>query len=232
MRQSPLSQSQLGIYLGSAYREDLAYHIAYAFRFPADTDVSRLEAALKKVMACHPALNVAIVTDENGEAMMEWDGGTLPEIPFKSMTDAEFEDLKRHLIKHIDVPGEGMCRFEIVRAESAVWLTMLVHHIIYDGSSMRVFLRDLDIAMKGGDPERRLSPALISQNGSWRRVPAPNMRLRRNIIPRLSVISTPTGPPSIRMPRESLDSAIRCSASLLRYRNSRVARRLPTPLWA
>lgn len=154
MRQSPLSQSQLGIYLGSAYREDLAYHIAYAFRFPADTDVSRLEAALKKVMACHPALNVAIVTDENGEAMMEWDGETLPEIPVKSMTDAEFEDLKRHLIKHIDVPGEGMCRFEIVRAESAVWLTMLVHHIIYDGSSMRVFLRDLDIAMKGGDPEK------------------------------------------------------------------------------
>ena len=55
MKQSQLNQSQLGVYLGSAYREDLTYHLAYAFRFQADTEVGRLHEAVKKVLTCHPA---------------------------------------------------------------------------------------------------------------------------------------------------------------------------------
>lgn len=152
MRQSHLNRSQLGIYLGSAYREDLAYHIAYAFRFPADTEIARLKDAIKKVLACHPALNVSIVTDENGEAMMEWDGKTVSDIQVRTMTDSEFDDYRKNIIRHIDVPGKGMTRFEIVRAESAVWLTALIHHIIFDGTSLRILLHALDVAMKGGDP--------------------------------------------------------------------------------
>ncbi len=152
MIHTPLSQSQLGIYLGSAYRDDLAYHIAYRFRFSADYDPERLRQAVKKVLACHPALNVSIVADENGEARMEWDGMTIREIPSEAMTDAEFERITPGLIEHIDVPGEGMCRFRIVITPGAVWLVMVIHHIIYDGSSMRVFLRDLGMALNGEDP--------------------------------------------------------------------------------
>lgn len=152
MKQSQLNQSQLGVYLGSAYREDLTYHLAYAFRFQADTEVGRLHEAVKKVLTCHPALNVSIATDDSGEAIMEWDGKTVSDIPIKTMTDSEFEEYKKNLIRHIDVPGNGMARFEIIHAESAVWLTIVTHHIIFDGTSMRILLHDLDIAMKGGDP--------------------------------------------------------------------------------
>lgn len=152
MKQSQLNQSQLGVYLGSAYREDLTYHLAYAFRFQADTEVGRLHEAVKKVLTCHPALNVSIATDDSGEAIMEWDGKTVSDIPIKTMTDSEFEEYKKNLIRHIDVPGNGMARFEIIHAESAVWLTTVIHHIIFDGTSMRILLHDLDIAMKGGDP--------------------------------------------------------------------------------
>lgn len=152
MRLSPLSQSQLGIYLGSAYSNDLAYHIAYAFRFPSETDTNRLKLALKKVLAAHPAFNVSIVTDDNGEARMEWDEKRSIEIPVNTVTDAEFETLKSQVIHLINVPGDRMCHFEIIRTQSAVWLTMLVHHIIFDGSSLRIFLHDLEVAMNGGDP--------------------------------------------------------------------------------
>lgn len=152
MRQSPLSQSQLGIYLGSAYRNDLAYHIAYLFRFDADMNPNRLVEAVTKVLKSHPALTVAVSTDENGEAQMVYDEHRKPEITIKSMTDAEFEELRFGLIEHIDVPGDRMCRIGIVRTESAVWLTLLVHHIIFDGTSLRIFLRDLDVALRGGDP--------------------------------------------------------------------------------
>lgn len=153
MKKSSLSQSQLGIYLGSAYRDDLAYHIAYRFRFAAGYDPERIRQAVKKVLVCHPAFNVAIAVDENGEAQMVWDEKTIRDIPVEKMSDAEFDAIKPSLIEHIDVPGEGMCRFRIVVTPSAVWLVMVVHHVIYDGSSMRIFQRDLDIALKGGEPE-------------------------------------------------------------------------------
>lgn len=90
MRKSPLSQSQLGIYLGSAYREDQIYHIAYRFRFPAGYDTERLRDALKCVLATHPALNVTIGADDNGDMCMMWDEKTIREIPIESMTMAEF----------------------------------------------------------------------------------------------------------------------------------------------
>ena len=148
-----MSQSQLGIYLGSAEREDTAYHIAYAFRFPADTDTARLKAAVVEVLSCHPALNAAVTTDDSGEARMEWDGMTAGDIPVISASDAEFDELKAGLIEHIDMPGDRLCRFRIVHTPRAVWLTMLVHHIIFDGTSLRIFLHDLDTALKGGHPE-------------------------------------------------------------------------------
>lgn len=153
MRKSPLSQSQLGIYLGSAYREDQTYHIAYRFRFPAGYDTERLRDALKRVMAVHPALDVSIDADDKGDMCMILDEETIREIPVESMTEAEFEALGP---EHIDIPGDGMCRFRIISTPDAVWLMMTVHHIVCDGSSMHVFMTDLDKALKGEalEPEK------------------------------------------------------------------------------
>ena len=158
MRKSPLSQSQLGIYLGSAYREDQIYHIAYRFRFPAGYDAERLREALRRVLSMHPALNVTIAADDNGDICMMWDEETIREIPIESMTIAEFEALRPEQTEHIDIPGEGMCRFRIIKTSEAVWLVMVIHHIIYDGSSMHVFLTDLDKALKG----ETLEPEILS----------------------------------------------------------------------
>lgn len=151
-----MSQSQLGIYLGSAYREDQIYHIAYRFRFPAGYDTERLRNALKRVLAIHPALNVTIAADDKGDMCMMWDEETIREIPVESMTEAEFEALRPEQTEHIDIPGDGVCRFRIISTPYAVWLVMVVHHIIYDGSSMHVFLADLDKALKGEalEPEK------------------------------------------------------------------------------
>lgn len=151
MKESPLSQSQLGIYLGSAYREDLAYHIAYAFTYPADTDPDGLKDAVNKVLKCHPVMNVAVVTDDNGEARMEWDGVSIPDVEIKEMSDKELESLKRDFICHIDIPGDRLTRIEIVKTPDGVTLLWLVHHIVNDGASVRIFIRDINAALKGED---------------------------------------------------------------------------------
>lgn len=155
MKRFPLSQSQLGIYLGSAYREDLAYHIAYIFRFAADMSEEYLSEAVRKVLAAHPAFGVSVELDDAGEPVMvalEASETSLFDIPVSEMSEDELNSVKRSLIEHIDVPGARMVRFRIIRTEKHLCLVMVIHHIIYDGSSMRIFMRDLDLALKGGVP--------------------------------------------------------------------------------
>lgn len=176
MKRFPLSQSQLGIYLGSAYRNDLAYHIAYIFRFATDMTESHLSEALRKVLAAHPAFGVSIQLDDSGEAVMvvreTWDT-SLIDIPSSEMSETELNGIKRSLIEHIDVPGDRMVRFRIIRTEKNLCLVMVVHHIIYDGSSMRIFMRDLDIALKGGVPavERFSLPDVAESESAGRKSP-------------------------------------------------------------
>ena len=147
MKSSPLSQSQTGIYLGSAYRDDLIYHIAYAFRFGAGIDPERLAAAAYAILGYHPALMAEITEDDKGVPCMRQ--GTRPDIRVERMSDEAYEEYKKHIIGHIDIPGGHLCRFTVVVTPSAVWLVMLVHHIVFDGSSLRVLVRDLSAALRG-----------------------------------------------------------------------------------
>lgn len=153
MKKSPLSQSQLGIYLGCAYSDSLAYNLGFAFCFPAGTEPARIKDAVNKVLKCHPALIAAVVTDENEEAGLEWDEGKLPDIPVKSMTDAEFEEYRQGAIKPMELPGSKLSDFEIVSTPGGEWLIFRVHHIIFDGTSNRIFIRDLNKAFHGEDLE-------------------------------------------------------------------------------
>lgn len=153
MKRTHLSQSQLGIYLGSAYRNDLIYHLGHIFRFSPELSVEKLTEAVRKVLVAHPVLGVRIETDDNGEAVMTSDEQMVPDIQVTTMTEAELEAIKPKLIEHIDIPGDRISRFRIIRTESAVYLVTLIHHIIYDGTSISIFVRDLDTALKGGKPE-------------------------------------------------------------------------------
>lgn len=152
MKRIPLSQSQLGIYLDSAYRSDSAYHISFLCRFAAGYDTARLNEAIKMVAAAHPMLTAAVEADDSGEASIVWEENTLPPVEMENMSDSMFGQLNFDTPEHLDIPGDRLCRFRIITTESAVYLSVVCHHIITDGYSMEVFFSDLERVLEGGSP--------------------------------------------------------------------------------
>ena len=152
MRTSKLNQSQLGIYLDSAFREDTAYVLAFVLGLKVGIEAKQLKRALEMSIACHPALKSAIISDANGEVRMEWDDNGLPDIPVKTMSEAEFNEYKAKMVRHIDIPGPQTCYFEIIQSGNSVWLAMQLHHIAFDGSSMTAFMHTLNTALEGDIP--------------------------------------------------------------------------------
>lgn len=157
-KQSPLSQSQLGMYLSTAYSNDTKYHIAYMCTFEAGFDTDTLVDAIEKVARCHPMITCRIELDDNGEPIMTLHDTDKPHITVESMTEKEFEALRPNLIEHIDMPGDKLFRFRIISTEAAVRIHILCHHVVSDGTSNHAIVNDLACALKGEE----LLPEAIS----------------------------------------------------------------------
>lgn len=149
----------MGIFLGSAYREDNTYHIAFLCKFPVTQDIDKLNEALSKLRNAHPMLNSEIAIDDNGEPMIAEGCSNIDAVQPEKMSDAEFENIKPQLMAHIDVPGSGMYRFRIIKTDSNVWLLILCHHIVCDATSMNILLQNLDRALNGEELAAEQIPA-------------------------------------------------------------------------
>lgn len=152
-RSSHLSQSQLGVYLATAYNPEIKYHVALLLRFNYDISESVLAHALEKIVACHPMMRCRIEADADGEPVMALYDSDGPAITTETMTESELDTVAAAVTEHIAVPGGSLYRFRIIRTERGVRLYILLHHIVGDGASTNVILDDLMKALRGGHIE-------------------------------------------------------------------------------
>ena len=144
----PLTQTQLGIY--SACKLDPqndAYELPFLFRLSCDTDVPRLCAALERTVGAHDILNCRIAPDRKYTAVM---------IPTERVFRADTEDITEQQLfdrmenrSKLDFENGPLYDARIFRTEIAVYLYVNFHHIIFDGTSLSVFMEDLEKAFRG-----------------------------------------------------------------------------------
>ncbi|MCR5682210.1 MAG: amino acid adenylation domain-containing protein, partial [Clostridiales bacterium] len=148
----PLTQTQLGIYSACMMDPDNdAYQLPFLFRVSADTDTDRLCRALEAAIAAHPALRCRIIPDrENTAVMISTDDD------FRAETEEITEEaLAARMKEHVpfDFANDPLYRAKVYRTEEAVYLYINFHHIIFDGTSLVVFMEDLEKAFEGEVPE-------------------------------------------------------------------------------
>ncbi len=144
----PLSQSQIGIYVTCINSHDEGqYNFDMLYTLDDDTDLDRLAKALDKVIEAHPYVKARITTDENGEVCFEDHSSD----PFHtSIIDAEsIDDNKDHIGADFDLLHDPLFRLEIYRTKSGNYLYVDFHHIIFDGMSFGVFLKEVEKAYDG-----------------------------------------------------------------------------------
>jgi len=154
-----LTDSQLGVYLECVQSPaSTMYNIPCRFRFPMGAvDVERLRSAICAVVDAYPIFRTRTGMLD-GEPALIPDAKRSCEIPVCSAREEDIEALGRAFVQPFDLAAGPLFRFEVVRTEGADYLFMDIHHIIFDGASVDVFLRQVARAY-AGEP---LQPEAVS----------------------------------------------------------------------
>ncbi|MBQ6975450.1 MAG: amino acid adenylation domain-containing protein [Selenomonadaceae bacterium] len=118
-------------------------NIPALFVLKDDVDLNKLQTAVNKVLANHPALRAKFFADENGEYKQAYDETFFTPIEIIDLSDDEFENLKGKLVKPFNLSSGGFCRGAIYRTPSANYLFLDFHHIVTDGFSILVIYNEI-----------------------------------------------------------------------------------------
>ncbi len=130
-----------------------AYNSAAALQINGPLQPARLQAALETLVAQHDALRTVIAMDEAQEPQLR----IRPPGPVQlqhidlpqASDDAVMAQLKRLREQAFDLP-HSLCRYALIQRGAHEWVFVFcLHHLVADGWSFGVFMRDLQTAYAG-----------------------------------------------------------------------------------
>ena len=161
---SPLSQAQAGVYYAceTSVSDEYNYQNPVLFALPADADLVRLQQAVEDALRAHPYLGSRVVVNEDGVPEMESKDESL-ELRVESLevNEQEWKAAQENFAATMDIHGEKLYRAEIYRVksqESGVksYLYIDIHHVLADGFSVTLLLRDIEHIYNGKKPAGEL----------------------------------------------------------------------------
>ena len=161
---SPLSQSQLSIYLScqGLRPEDGNYQQASLYKLPESIPLEKFAAALETFVAAHPYVLSTIVMEE-GEPRMSTPEDLVWKAPILKV--ASIEEARKGFCSPMDLnAGKPLFRMELYQTPEGNYFYADFHHIIFDGASAGIFLRDIVLAYEGTPlPKEAFSGADIAK---------------------------------------------------------------------
>ena len=150
----PLSYAQTGVYFDCLKNPtSTIYNIPYLLTYPAGTDTTKLADCVKQVVGSHPELSVHFSTQ--GDTIIQTTEDSIPvEVPISEMTLEELVTDKNEFVRPFNLQKPPLYRFEIVKTEENVHLLMDIHHLVFDGGSADIFIRQINAALEGKDVEK------------------------------------------------------------------------------
>ena len=149
LKSVPLSYAQTGVYFECLKNPtSTVYNIPYLLSYPEGTKAERLVEAVKQVVACHPELSVHFMT-EGDQIVQTTDDAIVPTITVSEMTDEALATYKNEFVQPFNLQRPPLYRFEVVKTESGVHLLLDVHHLVFDGGSADLFIRQISAVLEG-----------------------------------------------------------------------------------
>ena len=144
----PMTENQRGIYADWMRNpETTQYNIPAAFRF-AGLDAAKLASAAEKAIAAHPAL-LGRFDEKDGEIVQARRDDFKIAVPVKAMDVEPDEAFLGFEMKPFAPDADVLCRATVYASKVSSTLFLDVHHTVFDGFSVGVFLGDLLKALKG-----------------------------------------------------------------------------------
>ena len=157
---APLTKSQYGLYVECAQHPGEAYYnIPYLYTFDGSLDENRLKTAIETAVAAHPTLLTRIELSEQGDPIQTVVDSEKLTLEVEYVTD--IRAAIQGFIQPFDIYNDHFFRMRMLRDEEHYYWLLDIHHIIGDGSTLKVLLDDIGAAYDG----RELTPETITMAG-------------------------------------------------------------------
>ena len=150
----PLSYAQTGVYFECLKNPtSTIYNIPYLLSYPAGIEAGKLAETVKQVVEAHPELSIHFATE--GDTIVQTLADSLPvEVPITEMSDEALATYKNEFVRPFNLQKPPLYRFEVVKTGSGIHLLMDVHHLVFDGGSADLLIRQIDSALEGTAVEK------------------------------------------------------------------------------
>ena len=144
----PLMENQLGLYLEwEKTPHTTQYNIPFVYCLER-IDSDCLVNALKQTVNAHPYLKSKLMV-ENGEVVLQRNDQDSVEIKVSELCEEPNETFFQKRVVPFHLLSDQLYRLEVLKTPHKTYLFFDVHHIIFDGMSIEVFMRDLRRAYDG-----------------------------------------------------------------------------------
>lgn len=139
---APLTFAQQGVYIDCLRNpESIAYNLPYILHLPKEAAAEDVADAVKAIVEAHPALSI-VFGENDGEACQMVSQQNVV-VPVRSLSVDEANAYKAEFIKPFDLAAGPLYRFEVITTEQDVQLFMDMHHLVCDGGSYDMFIKEL-----------------------------------------------------------------------------------------
>ena len=138
----PLTGGQMGIYIECMKNpESTLYNIPIKVELDTSVDAVRLASVIKDFTDAHSGLRSHLVmhTDDVMQAPLN----AQIEVPVMQMTEDELKRFSSEFVRPFDLFSGPLCRAAIVCTEERTLLFADFHHIVFDGTSLDIFMREI-----------------------------------------------------------------------------------------
>ena len=165
---SPLSQAQAGVYYAceTSVSDEYNYQNTVLFTIPEDADLERLQQAVQVALSAHPYLGSHVVVNEEGVPEIEsTDEGVEFSVDRFEVTEEEWKAAQETFSRTMDVHGEKLYRTEIYSVKGGrSYLYIDLHHVLTDGFSLAVLLREIERVYNGKKPAGEMMDGVAIAN--------------------------------------------------------------------
>ncbi|MGK3202780.1 amino acid adenylation domain-containing protein [Amycolatopsis sp. MEPSY49] len=169
----PLTPLQSGLLFQSMVDDSAfdAYQVQYTLHLTGPVEPGRLRAAGQALLDRHPSLRTAFAPDAAGDLVqLVIDGVALPWQEIEPANDEEFERwLAEDLRTRFDPAVAPLLRLTLARRGPGRFeLVLTAHHVLFDGWSIPVMMRDLlRLYGSGGDASALPRPRTYREFLAW-----------------------------------------------------------------
>ena len=151
----PLMENQRGLYLEWEKTPNTTqYNIPFVYGFEG-IEADLMVNALKKTVNAHPYLKSKLI-EVDGEVVLQRNDQDPVEVKVSELNEepenSYFQPENSYFQKRVlpfHLLGDQLYRLEVIKTPHKTYLFFDVHHIIFDGLSIEVFMRDLRRAYDG-----------------------------------------------------------------------------------